>query len=453
MFLFCGLSNDPTFCRYRTSPSHFHFISGASTQYRHDVQHFAVYDSKILPNLFQDFSPYLACRIGEASNPGPFQTSEGYQTDLIFVNPTAVNRKVPTLLELKPDIITLAETSATLLVQQAVTSEFRAQDHSSIWSPPALPHAATTREDAAYRGTATGVSMHSTWPIRSSRVELPSDIDPQRILSGIIELVNLHVHIIVIYGYPKPNRDAWIKTDKLLATAAKIADEVGLPTIIIGDFNHPPEKLYAGRAMMQYGYKTTAEIYQNLHQESMPNTCREATCNDQAFIHPDLLPYVANIHVNKDKLFGDHDPVKISLNLPFKKPCKQIFRVPQTWTQFEPDPEKIAIHFQDFARRNALPLELPDFALTPDALKLWANGVEEAVRLSIRQQHQQEPDRFPQPFLPKKFLGRGKDPKVIKIPPKVPIKKACAGQYTPEAEVVTFRVKMKTRQVRRLQSS
>ena len=95
---------------------------------------------------------------------------------------------------------------------------------------------------------------------------------------------------------------------------------------------------------------------------------------------------------------------------------------------------------------------MPDYTLTPDALKLWAMGVEESVKLSIQQQHQENPDRFPQPFLPKKYLGRGKDPKISKIPPKVPIKQACAGQYTPAAEVVTYRIKMKTRQVRRLQS-
>ena len=101
---------------------------------------------------------------------------------------------------------------------------------------------------------------------------------------------------------------------------------------------------------------------------------------------------------------------------------------------------------------NNLPLDMPDYTLTPDALKLWAMGVEKSVKLSIQQQHQENPDRFPQPFLPKKYLGRGKDPKISKIPPKVPIKQACAGQYTPAAEVVTYRIKMKTRQVRRLQS-
>ena len=111
-------------------------------------------------------------------NPGPTKSPEGCYTKIVFVNPTAVNKKVSTLLEMKADIYCLAETSATLLVQQAVTTEFRSVDFTSLWSPPVPPHAATTREDAAFRGSATGVSLHSTWPIRSSRIEISPDISP-----------------------------------------------------------------------------------------------------------------------------------------------------------------------------------------------------------------------------------------------------------------------------------
>ena len=119
---------------------------------------------------------------------------------------------------------------------------------------------------------------------------------------------------------------------------------------------------------------------------------------------------------------------------------------------FEPDKRKVAKFFEEFANKHDLPLENPDSNLLPDALKLWAMGVEESVTKAISEQHVENPDRFPQSFLPKKYLGRWKDPKISKIPPKVPIKQACAGQYTPAAEVVTYRIKMKTRQVRRLQS-
>ena len=206
--------------------------------------HFAIVLLTLMPESNQSFSPYIARRVGEAMNPGPPKSPEGCYTKIVFVNPTAVNKKVSTLLEMKADIYCLAETSATLLVQQAVTTEFRSVDFTSLWSPPVPPHAATTREDAAFRGSATGVSLHSTWPIRSSRIEISPDIDPLRLVSGIIELGPVHVHLITIYGYPKPHRDAFVKTDQLLAAAARLADAVGLPAIIVGDFNHPPEKLY-----------------------------------------------------------------------------------------------------------------------------------------------------------------------------------------------------------------
>ena len=422
--------------------------------YRFDRKrrHFAYVLLTHQPESSRSFSPHIARRIGEALHPGPTRSPECCHTKLVFVNPTAVNKKVSTLLEIQPDVICLAETSATLLVQQAVTSEFRSKDFTSLWSPPVSPHAATTREEAAFRGEATGVSMHSNLPIRSSRIDIPTDIDPLRLVTGILEIGPLYVHLITIYGYPKPHRDAFIKTDQLLTAAARLADAVGLPAIIVGDFNHAPEKLYAGRALMQYGYQTTANWYEKLYHEKMPNTCREATCNDQAFLHPDLLPFVNSLKVNKTKAFGDHDPVELTLDIPFRRPCKQIFRTPKTWMHFEPDKNIVATHFQEFAKENNLPLDAIDDTIHPDALKLWAKGIEVAVQKTIVEQHQMDPEKFPQKHLPKECLGRDKDPKIVKITPKVPIAKACAGQYTPPAEVVTFRIKMTTRQVRRMQS-
>ena len=415
-------------------------------------EHFAIVLLTLMPESNRSFSPYIARRVGEAMNPGPTKSPEGCYTKIVFVNPTAVNKKVSTLLEMKADIYCLAETSATLLVQQAVTTEFRSVDFTSLWSPPVPPHAATTREDAAFRGSATGVSLHSTWPIRSSRIEISPDIDPLRLVTGIIELGPIHVHLITIYGYPKPHRDAFVKTDQLLAAAARLADAVGLPAIIVGDFNHPPEKLYAGRALSQQGYQTTADLHEKIHHQKMPNTCREATCNDQAFLHPDLLPFVNTLSVNKTKAFGDHDPVEITLDIPFRRQCKQIFKSPKTWIHYEPEKHRVAHHFKQFAQNKGLPIDAIDTALQPDALKLWAKGIEEAVQKAIVEQHCEDPERFPQTHLPKECLGRDKDPKLIKKSPKVPIAKACAGQYTPPAEVVTFRIKMKTRQVRRLQT-
>ena len=415
-------------------------------------RHFASLPHHVSPKIQMIFSPYRAVRIGEAQNPGPNNLSCGHHTKMIFANPTAVNKKVPTLLELQPDILCLAETSATQLVQQASTAEFRSQDFASLWAPPVPPHAATIHESAAFRGAATGVSIHAKWPLRPSRIDMPAEIDPLRFISGIVEIGIFKMHIITLYGYPKPQRDAHIKTDKLIAAAARAADEVGLPTIIIGDFNHPPEKIPAVRSLKQIGYLTTADLYQQLYNQEMPKTCREATCNDQAILHPDLIPYISQIRVDKDKLFGDHDPVELLLKIPEVRPCKQILRTPKTWTQYEPEKFRVEDNFISFAKEHSLPLESPDQTLTPDALKLWAMGVEASVKKAIYDQHLYDPDRYPQPLLPKECLGRANDIKIKKIPFKVPIKTACAGQYTPATEATTFRIKMKTRQVRRLQS-
>ena len=163
----------------------------------------------------------------------------------------------------------------------------------------------------------------------------------------------------------------------------------------------------------------------------MPNTCREATCNDQAFLHPDLLPFVNTLSVNKTKAFGDHDPVEITLDIPFRRQCKQIFKSPKTWIHYEPEKHRVAHHFKQFAQNKGLPIDAIDTALQPDALKRWAKGIEEAVQKAIVEQHCEDPERFPQTHLPKECLGRDKDPKLIKKSPKVPIcKSLCRAVYT-----------------------
>ena len=59
-------------------------------------------------------SHFFACRIGEAKNPGPGSK----QLRLAITNPTALNKKVSRLLQLKADILTASETSATSIIQK-----------------------------------------------------------------------------------------------------------------------------------------------------------------------------------------------------------------------------------------------------------------------------------------------------------------------------------------------
>ena len=68
-------------------------------------------------------SCFFACRIGSET------------LRLAITNPTALNKKVSRLLQLKADILTTSETSATSVIQKEITNDFNSCGYRSFWSP------------------------------------------------------------------------------------------------------------------------------------------------------------------------------------------------------------------------------------------------------------------------------------------------------------------------------
>lgn len=93
-----------------------------------------------------------------------------------------------------------------------------------------------------------------------------------------------------------------------------------------------------------------------MYGKSMPMTCRETTCNDQMIVHPDLIPYLDQISVDKNKIFSDHDPVVGVFQFPGDIPKNFTLKHPTTWTSFDPDKEYMAIAFEYHAKKNGLPI-------------------------------------------------------------------------------------------------
>lgn len=280
----------------------------------------------------------VAKRIGEATNPGPKVT-------IGFINPTALHGKVEHIKALAFDIVCTAENSATSYAILHLEKKLRACGYRQIWSPPVPPLNPKHQIDHAIRGQASGVSIHSKFPIRSTRMKATQAIDNTRLVSAIVQLGSIRFHIISIYGYPKCLPQANYKTNALMQVAAELVDQVGLPSMIVGDFNCPLEDLQAYGWFQAQGYRSTSELHLAKYSEEMPPTCRDTTTHDQFLIHPVFQPWITEVKVDKQKHFNDHDPVVVTMQFPTEIPPKQRWRQPDTWSTMEPQQEFIAAHF------------------------------------------------------------------------------------------------------------
>ena len=395
-------------------------------------------------------SPLHACRIGEAEHPGP----EQIPFKIALINPTAVYNKQDEIEQLQCHAYALSENSATHSVQVEMDQKFRSLGIKSVWTPPVAPHTACTY-DTAKRGQASGVSVHSHYPITPMTMSLDESVDHTRIVSSVIHVGPWHINIIVLYGVPSCNSRAKETTDKLLYQAGLHAAKVRLPALIIGDFNHPPHSLRSMGALMAQGYQTTSEIYCTMYGGCMPPTCREKTCNDQMIVHPELIPFLEAIQVDKSKLFSDHDPVVAGFQLPGAIPMQTCIKHPTTWMTFDPSSDYAAIAFGYFAKQKGLPIAADDEMNATNldqALIQWTKVAEKSIDWAIRMQHIEDPEKYPATHLPKQARGRAKENKISKKPVVTWIKTACHGQYTPEHSATSILLKQKVRQIRRLQS-
>ena len=404
------------------------------------------------PFSIDSHHPFHGVRVGEAQNPGP---ASEFLVKCCLLNPTAIYNKVDLITSIDSQIYQVAENSATAAIQLVTQQEFRKNMYQSHWSPPVASHAGVAQEEVSFRGQATGVSLHSIHPVRPSRVQVPTDIDATRILSTILQIGTWKIHFVTVYGYPSCHQKSRERTNRLIEAAAMMIDQVNLPAILSGDFNHPIESLGAGQTLIRCGFVNLQKKYQELYAQDMPPTCREVTSPDQVLISNNLQNYITAILVDKQKVFADHDPIIYHLKLPIQPPMRSVWRLPQTWLAYQPESHILEQNFLRLAIQNNLPLhdhdsdQLPSL---PDALELWARVVEAAVDATIREQHSQNPEKYPQKHLPKKCRGRVQVRQLKHKPYGEVINAACNGQYDPPGEASNIQLKLVVRQTRRVQS-
>lgn len=84
------------------------------------------------------------------------------------------------------------------------------------------------------------------------------------------------------------------------------------------------------------------------------------------------------------------------------------------------------------------------------AFRQWSWHVETAVRQCISKQHQNDPLRFPQPTLPKKYYGRCQPTRFVTHAAPRAAKHDPTNGYNPPTEATSNKARLKARQTRRI---
>lgn len=379
-------------------------------------------------------SPLAAQRIGEASNPGPFEAR------FLVTNPTAILHKAETLASLQADVCLLAETSATKLVQISETKAFRNLGYRSLWGMPVPTQLVQHRECDGYRGMATGVSCHSKFPGQLTRHE-PTDTweVAGRFVHCFLKLGQLEIQVAVIYGFPSCQAQSRARTNCLLQYAVDRLRRNHLPFIIAGDFNHHPSTLETYEMLQHGGCATVEDWYTRRHGIPLPATFTNTTRNDVAILSPEIFGMLSDVTVNQDHLIAGHNPLLFTLTCSGQSPTRTVWPLPHSWLQLEPSSTDI----DQFFNWDSNCLE------TGQELLQWSRAVEAAVDEALLHS---STDAVKRKGLPSNFRGRCEDIQPKTMPLTRLITPGRHDDFHPDVDQPTVLIRNLTAQVRRIAS-
>eukprot|EP00438_Fugacium_kawagutii_P005229 Skav208686 [mRNA] locus=scaffold6485:5455:10449:+ [translate_table: standard] len=335
----------------------------------------------------------------------------------------------------------LAETSAIAQVQFEETSKFRRAGFRSVWGHPVGSKSISTNHQS-HRGIASGVSIHSTYPLRKARGDEDTDWEISgRCLHSFVRLGAVELQLVVVYGFPSCAANSRHRTNLLLQHAINLVRQNSFPFIIAGDWNHPVDQLDAFQFLTSEGCITVQQWYTARYGEPLPPTFGTSTTNDMAILTPQVAALLSEAWVDSQQLLAGHHPLCFKLTLPQHIPTRMQWHLPAPMFQLQPDARIVSQTFE------ALVLDQ-----TPTDTLTWSGLVEEAVDQALRMQHADSSDQYPVAHLPRSHRGRDKHCKLVAKPLPHSIRDACHGQHTPQVDHPTFLLVHRTRQIRRVQS-
>ena len=238
-------------------------------------------------------------------------------------------------------------------------------------------------------------------------------------------------------------RSAW---DRMTVSA--------LPTLLAGDFNCDVTALPAWDHFQAKGYLTAQQAAHRFLGLQLEPTCRDATSFDSFLLPPVLQGLLRHAQVLRHAhLFDSHHPLRLIFTRPCEAPLVRRWCLPRTWQDFLVDGTFLANCYSQHAHRVDAAIQgVAQQSDVDRAFTTWADAVESAVDDALRAQHRQDPVTWSQPCLPRSHRGRCKPPKFVHRQGPLLPKPGRSGDFMPDVECTSVRLRMKVRQCRRVQT-
>ena len=274
------------------------------------------------PNYVGSFSWTYACRIGEASNPGPAR-----RVTMHVRNIASAAAHIDELQHSQDDILFWTETSATAMTIASLKTKAKSSKFSLVASAPT-----GARHNKGYmtsgRGEASGALVSSKFPLLDLN-GLWSDpvFQTGRIADSIVNIGGVQIRLLSIYGYHSGISNHLGLNEILTSHVLVQASSFNIPTFIAGDFNHSLHDSPNWPGFRASGFVDLASKFATLAGTEPEYTYRGKSRIDYVLANPMAEAMVDSFRVDP-RGFTDHASLHVTLYVPCRLPQQLRWQMP-----------------------------------------------------------------------------------------------------------------------------
>lgn len=121
------------------------------------------------------------------------------------------------------------------------SGSFKQLGYNSLWGHAAPPHLNHASPEFGFRGKATGVSLHTCFPVQCCTLSQDNEwYLGGRLLHTFVKFGSWDVQCVVLYGFPSCQPQSKSRTNNLLQTAIDLVRLSDLPFVIFREPQSPP---------------------------------------------------------------------------------------------------------------------------------------------------------------------------------------------------------------------
>eukprot|EP00435_Cladocopium_sp_Y103_P007976 s1192_g2.t1 len=393
--------------------------------------------------VLSDPKPWFkpACRMGEATNPGPLRIGT--------FNPHQLYNKEEVVAEWGPGLWTASETSHTIDAMRVSAARFKKLSLNSIWSPPVPKH---TNNAGMMRGRASGTCIISHMQLKpypsvmSEFLKLSS-----RATECLVDLGHgTNMYVASVYGPTHTNTffDPWALLSSLCAEVFDHALAFKGPAVVMGDFNVEVEQIPRWNALKRRGWVDAAAFDATRRGTSPKPTSKDKARKSFILVNAQLVQSLLWCDTIEEHEFDAHPLLVADLNTDVAIQPITKWWLPASTDTFMFDDTSL----NDCAATQILPIQERFHAALEtndgdEALRQFNMAFEACLQTACVDSVGEKA------FLPKKCMGRCRKNVARRTRPSAPIiKQGRQGDFTPDICQTSMLIRDMTKQVRRLNS-